>query len=41
MTENDRNEPGPDMKRIMIVDDHAVVREGLTRLICGEDGLSR
>ncbi len=39
MTENEGNELGSDKKRIMIVDDHAVVREGLTRLICGEDGL--
>ena len=39
MTENDRNEPAPGKKQIMIVDDHAVVREGLTRLICEADGL--
>lgn len=39
MTENDRNNRGPSKKRIMIVDDHAVVREGLTRLICGANGL--
>jgi DNA-binding NarL/FixJ family response regulator len=39
MTENDRNKPAPGKKQIMIVDDHAVVREGLTRLICGEKGL--
>ncbi len=39
MTENNRNKPAPGKKQIMIVDDHAVVRERLTRLICGEDGL--
>ena len=39
MTENDGNRPMRGKKRIMIVDDHAVVREGLTRLICGEAGL--
>lgn len=39
MTENDRNKPESGKKQIMIVDDHAVVREGLTRLICGADGL--
>ncbi len=39
MTENDRNKPRPGKKRIMIVHDHAVVREGLTQLICGENGL--
>ncbi len=36
MTENDRSKPAPGKKQIMIADDHAVVREGLTRLICGE-----
>ncbi len=36
MTENDRNKPRAGKKRIMIVDDDAVVREGLTRLICRE-----
>ncbi len=39
MIENGGTELGLDKKRIMIVDDHAVVREGLRRLICGEDGL--
>ena len=39
MTENDRNNRAPGKKRIMIVDDHAVVREGLARLICQAKGL--
>ncbi|MCD6395137.1 MAG: response regulator transcription factor [Planctomycetes bacterium] len=39
MAENDRNNRGRSKKQIMIVDDHAVVREGLTRLICAANGL--
>lgn len=39
MAENDRNNRGQSKKQILIVDDHAVVREGLTRLICGANGL--